>query len=96
MPCGGIGPSDSSGMEGYACFYCGKVKHPVTGKVVDHFVEEWDAALHRSCIEPFLITDEGEIMLSHEHDVVVTVPGGETLLLFKDGKRVAEMPEWKD
>ena len=72
MPCGGIYPLTRHWSAAYldptqrslACFYCDKSEPPVT-----HFVEEWDAYIHRDCIDEFLKTPEGEIVLAHGHEV---------------------------
>ena len=76
MPCGGIYPIASTPFEalrpegsGGYCFHCGKpdsvVPHP------SHFVEEWDAYIHQECIESFLETEDGKIVLVHKHCVRV-------------------------
>jgi len=70
MPCGGIYPVDdesgcfSPGSNAW-CFHCGK-----KGPGPWSFVEEWDAHIHDSCIDEFLKGPEGEIVVSHGHDVV--------------------------
>ena len=62
MPCGGI---DWTGpYPGMDCFACGKSDPPP-----DHWVEEWDAAIHADCIEAFLATPEGQIVVKHGHAV---------------------------
>ena len=58
MPCGGIYPSEVT--PSYTCWYWGK---PDT----DHWVEEWDAPRHKACIAPFLKTEEGQIVIAHNH-----------------------------
>jgi hypothetical protein len=78
MPCGGIYPlrhPDGSeahfaapmlGTSDYdACFYCGKLDPPCT-----HFCDEWDCYLHGDCIDAFLATEEGQIVLLHGHEVI--------------------------
>ena len=66
MPCGGIYPME--GRRGVECFYCeGRTPIP------DHYCEEWDAFLHGKCVEPFLTTEEGKIVIEHGHEVVVMI-----------------------
>lgn len=75
MPCGGIYPIGGSWVEGYAaqqaqtgeadCFYCRKTEPPVT-----HFCDEWDCYLHAHCIDEFLATPEGQIVILHGHEVI--------------------------
>ena len=93
MPCGGIYPAEpmleSPGVPDLpynVCFHCGKTKSP-TGVVPDHYVEEWDALLHRECIEEFLSGPEGEVILNHGHDVLVRT-GDRTVLLYSEGRKV--------
>jgi len=62
MPCGGIWPVHP--FEG-ECFHCGK-----TGQL-DHFCEEWDTGLHAHCVQPFLQTPEGQVVLTHKHEVIL-------------------------
>lgn len=76
MPCGGIyyigKPHNvrvvSDHVDAFRgiheCFHCGK-KDPEP----DHTVIEWDADIHGDCIEPFLLTAEGELVLLHGHPV---------------------------
>ena len=74
MPCGGIYPLTHHFAGGmldrnnlsHSCLFCSKSDPPVT-----HFVDEWDAYLHRACILPFLETKEGEIVLRHGHEVIL-------------------------
>lgn len=95
MPCGGIYPSQLS--DRYTCWYC-HLKGP------DHWVEEWDAPLHKACIAPFLRTEEGAIVLAHKHfiqigDQILLEEGGilmdpdETLRLIRDAVRDAKYRE---
>lgn len=72
MPCGGIYPLTHHWAAQYLgnsaadwCFYCHKAEPLPT-----HFVEEWDAFLHGECIDAFLETREGKIVLEHGHEVV--------------------------
>lgn len=82
MPCGGIYPM--TGLENERCWYCSLVGS-------DHFVEEWDAGIHGACIEKFLKTPEGKIVLSHKH-VVIREIEGTTEVLYKEG---SDEPEQK-
>ena len=73
MPCGGIYPVEDTGI----CWRCRKPG-------ADHFVEEWDAYIHETCIIPFLHTDEGEIVVDHKHHIqidmfVLQEEGGELM-----------------
>jgi hypothetical protein len=61
MPCGGIYPV---GPADVPCFLCNE-------SGADHALIEWDAALHGKCVQPFLNTDEGQIVLNHKHWVIV-------------------------
>jgi len=70
MPCGGIYPVDGdSGVyaPGYdpQCFYCGQAKNGPWS-----FVEEWDALIHDLCIDDFLKTREGLIVVAHGHEIM--------------------------
>lgn len=63
MPCGGI--NCYADVPPGECFHCGR-----TG--ADHYCEEWDCMLHADCVMPFLYeTDEGKIVRSHGHTVVI-------------------------
>lgn len=78
MPCGGIYPvqrvpGDCPNKEWDCCFFCQKNEPPP-----NHFVDEWDAYIHEGCVEAFLKTVEGQIVLEHGHAVTV----------FRDGKYV--------
>ena len=76
MPCGGIFPVFGNWVEKYLlqaadtpdpidkCWQCDR-----TGP--DHFCLEFDCFLHGSCVEKFLQTQEGEIVLKHGHEVRV-------------------------
>jgi hypothetical protein len=72
MPCGGISPgrpgTDDESNPDFGCFYCNKTTTPENP--VDHFVEEWDAFLHGTCIDGFLAHDEGQVVLNHEHSII--------------------------
>lgn len=75
MPCGGIYPIKGTWVEKYVaadrlkndCFQCGQVEPPIT-----HFCDEWDCYLHEGCIDAFLQTREGKIVLEHGHEVIRT------------------------
>lgn len=66
MPCGGIWPVKPITRANIWCFHCGLT---AAKEAVDHEVEEWDAFLHRRCVIPHLMTDEGRVVLHHEHEV---------------------------
>lgn len=78
MPCGGIFPTTPGDC---ACFHCNKKDPPP-----DHFVLEWDAFIHGTCVEAFLTTQEGKIVLGHKHEVVVAGPDGVERTLYEEGK----------
>ncbi len=63
MPCGGIYPVADANPN-WQCFYCNE-------KGCDHFCEEWDCGLHEACVIPFLHTDEGEVVLDHNHEIQI-------------------------
>lgn len=63
-PCGGIYPTDYKQKRADDCFSCGKLSDSPMS-----FVEEWDAFIHDSCIDMFLTGPEGEIVLSHGHEI---------------------------
>lgn len=77
MPCGGIYPYDpddsrddrktideflSPGHGG--CWVCSKGG-------AKHFCEEWDTFIHARCVPSFLQTEEGQIIISHRHHVLI-------------------------
>jgi len=71
MPCGGIFPVKGSWVEYYSihdlphrCIYCDEIGG------VTHFCEEWDGFLHAQCIDQFLMTEEGKIVVEHGHEIV--------------------------
>lgn len=67
MPCGGIwwfNPPITH--KNNWCFHCGL---SAAVEPLDHACEEWDAHLHRRCVIPHLMGDEGRIVLSHDHEV---------------------------
>lgn len=66
MPCGGIYPITFGDFYVRGeCWHCGK-----SNPVLSHYCEEWDAFLHSECIDPFLKTKEGDIVLQHGHEVI--------------------------
>ena len=81
MPCGGIWPASPQGLKDFVgpegrCFHCHELGP-------DHWVEEWDAFIHGKCVESFLDTDEGDIVISHQHIVLVKIDG-EVRELYKE------------
>lgn len=81
-PCGGIYPISRKIVcnpeSNYLCFVCGKFD-----PFPDHYCEEWECFLHGDCIEPFLKTYEGGVVLDHKHDVIIRKSDG-TLFLIKN------------
>jgi hypothetical protein len=77
MPCGGIYSINAHWSAAYLkhtnsdCFQCTK---QVKAKR-DLFVEEWDAYLHRKCLGAFLKSPEGEIVIKHGHEIIITAEG---------------------
>lgn len=67
MPCGGIYPvhGEPEWMLQGGCWVCGE-----RGDGPYHFVEEWDAYLHTRCVDEFLRSPEGEVVVSHGHEVI--------------------------
>ena len=70
MPCGGIYPiphDDDPGGSGIErCYYCNKAK-----PIVTHYIEEWDAVIHKDCIDDFLENaPDGQIIVKHGHKVI--------------------------
>lgn len=81
MPCGGIFPIKGSWVDrtlqqmsnqATRCWQCGELGG-------DHFVEEWDSAIHGVCVLEFLKTEEGKVVLNHQHPVIVQKPDGTTV-----------------
>lgn len=68
-PCGGIYPIKDSWLEPLVscgeCFLCN-----LDTNTTDLWIEEWDAPLHRNCLETFMKTEEGQIIIKHGHSVV--------------------------
>ena len=62
MPCGGLYPVADTHKQ---CFSCGISDHSEYS-----FVDEWDAFLHDRCIEEFLASPEGEIVINHGHEII--------------------------
>lgn len=57
MPCGGIYPIEASD---HPCWACNKPG-------ANHELIEWDAVIHGACVRDFLKTDEGQIVVRHQH-----------------------------
>lgn len=73
MPCGGIYPIKGSWAEKYIkpempCWQCNKGN-------CDLFCMEWDTPLHSECVEEFLKSEDGQVVLNHKHDVVILKNG---------------------
>ena len=76
MPCGGIYPVSDAPV--HPCWYCNELG-------ADHFLEEWDSVIHKDCIAEFLKTEEGQIVVNHNHhiqigDVVLQKEGESTIM----------------
>lgn len=71
MPCGGIFPHLPI-MDGERCYHCDE--ESTAERSLEYFVEEWDASIHRDCLDPFLKTEDG--MLISEHDHLIERIGG--------------------
>lgn len=84
MPCGGVytvTPLTKIESEWDICVYCNKFKR--NGKTPNHYVEEWDGfMLHGECVLPWLETDDGQVVMIHEHLVQVD---GE--VLYEEGEK---------
>ena len=65
MPCGGIYPVTDKD-KGW-CFGCGAT---LDGSELCSFVEEWDALIHDRCIDSFLTSPDGQLVISHGHDII--------------------------
>lgn len=70
MPCGGIYPAPAFGgpdalAESGPCWECRKYG-------CELWVEEWDTPLHEKCLDAFMLTGEGAILLEHGHTVMTT------------------------
>ena len=63
MPCGGIYPIADADKMNLNCFHCRKIG-------ADHELIEWDAFIHGKCIDAFLRTAEGQIVVKHGHAIV--------------------------
>ena len=73
MPCGGIYPIANTWIESFpkdetkpehCCWMCGKGG-------CEHFCDEWDTFIHARCALAFLATEEGQIIIKHEHQVLL-------------------------
>jgi hypothetical protein len=73
MPCGGIYPVDVSRWAvalapgDASCWQCGK---GLSSDIPASFCEEWDTFLHDACIDAFLASDEGQIVIGHGHEII--------------------------
>jgi hypothetical protein len=71
MPCGGIYPIKSISeleqhfRDGNKCWMCDEPTD-----VYDLVCVEWDCTLHYECLTSFLTTEEGRIVIEHEHEIV--------------------------
>lgn len=71
MPCGGIYPLAQLGESyksviGTRCWVCGE---PVLS--TDVFCFEWDTGVNKKCVDAFLKTREGKLVIDHGHEVVL-------------------------
>lgn len=64
MPCGGI-YKQLTDKESW-CFECGQT---ITTDTESYYCEEWDCDIHVTCLDAFLDSPEGEIVLLHGHDI---------------------------
>ena len=62
MPCGGI--DLYSDVPPGKCWFC-----HLEGAM--HYCHEWDCMLHAGCVIPFLLSDEGKIVIAHGHTVTI-------------------------
>lgn len=75
MSCGGI--DQYTDVSPGKCWHCDK-------EDAKHYCAEWDCMLHAECIIPFLATDEGKLVIEHNHRVCIwfgtdPVPKGESI-----------------
>lgn len=82
MPCGGIYPVKGTPFAEFVtpempCWFCDKGD-------CDCFCDEWDAVIHSGCVEAFLFTDEGKVILRHKHPVSI-LENGAVVVLFGEG-----------
>jgi hypothetical protein len=68
MPCGGVYPVENP--KNAWCWMCGSKTCDNKPEGPWSFVEEWDALIHDRCIDDFLKTDDGKVVLSHNHEIV--------------------------
>lgn len=66
MPCGGIYPIGLVQGAREECFNCGK---PL-GDAEVLAVEEWDAAIHLSCLRQFMGSAECAVIQEHQHPII--------------------------
>ena len=60
MPCGGVYPME---FDESRCWACSKGD-------CELYVMEWDCALHKKCLGKFLMSDEGQLVIRHGHDII--------------------------
>jgi hypothetical protein len=88
MPCGGIYPmgdcamaasmAAENGLSRYPCWYCSKPGS-------DLVLEEWDSVIHSACVPAFLLTEEGQVVLHHQHEVTI-IEDGKPKTLHQEGE----------
>jgi hypothetical protein len=75
MPCGGIYPVKGSWIEqlpiGNNPPKCWQCQNSTSTSPPDHFCDEWDCFLHSVCVAPFLLSEEGQVVISHGHEVLI-------------------------
>jgi hypothetical protein len=83
MPCGGIIPLDQVNKE-ERCLICDKSD-------TDHFCEEWDSMLHVKCATTMFRTDEGKILISHGHEIVLDFSLSETKMSDEEKEELVKL-----
>ena len=96
MPCGGIYPIKGSWVErhsagGLRCYHCDK-----SFPTPELWVEEWDAPIHKACVEEFLKTPEGQVIVDHEHEIILNEGGKGGMPYVLDGREVPERCEGRN
>jgi hypothetical protein len=94
MPCGGIEPIRPRGRgtikehlpptEG-GCWVCNRGG-------CHHFCLEWDTYIHARCVPTFLQTEEGQIVVLHQHRVVLDFELEEEYAKNKSSQQNQETP----
>ena len=75
MPCGGIVPIKQSvirslpDLDSLTCWVCNKPN-------CELWCEEWDTPLHKACLKEFLASEEGKVIIDHQH----LIYDGETII----------------